>query len=49
VATRREALLAWLAGHGFTRQRPFVRMALGDARALAGGDGQFIMAGPEFG
>jgi hypothetical protein len=42
-------LLTWLRGRGFSRQRPFVRMALGAAPALAGGAQQFIMAGPEFG
>ena len=49
VATRRDKLLAWLHDRGFSRQRPFVRMALGAVPALAGGNHQFIMAGPEFG
>lgn len=49
LATRRDTLLAWLHDRGFSRQRPFVRMALGAAPALAGGTHQFIMAGPEFG
>ena len=34
---------------GFVRQRPFVRMALGDARAAAPREGVFTLAGPEFG
>jgi hypothetical protein len=49
IVTRRDAVLTWLHDRGFSRQRPFVRMALGAAPALAGGDRQFIMAGPEFG
>ena len=49
VATHRDTVLAWLRDRGFSRQRPFVRMALGAAPALAGGAHQFIMAGPEFG
>jgi len=34
---------------GFVRQRPFVRMALGDARAAAARERVFTLAGPEFG
>ena len=34
---------------GFVRQRPFVRMALGDARAAAARERVFALAGPEFG
>lgn len=40
---------AWLAAHGFVRQRSFVRMSLGAAHAPAPGDASFILAGPEFG
>lgn len=38
-----------LQQRGFRTQRPFVRMALGDAPALAGSDRLFVVAGPEFG
>jgi GNAT superfamily N-acetyltransferase len=38
-----------LARRGFMRQRSFVRMALGDARAAAARDAVFALAGPEFG
>jgi GNAT superfamily N-acetyltransferase len=38
-----------LARRGFTQQRAFVRMALGDARAAAARDRVFALAGPEFG
>ena len=38
-----------LARRGFVRQRSFVRMALGDARAAAARDRVFALAGPEFG
>jgi len=31
------------------RQRPFVRMALGDARPAAARERVFALAGPEFG
>lgn len=43
------ALAAELARRGFTRQRPFVRMALGAAGAAAARPGVFALAGPEFG
>lgn len=43
------ALAIELARRGFTRQRSFVRMALGDARAAAARQGVFALAGPEFG
>ena len=42
-------LAAALSAAGFRPQRPFVRMALGDAPALAGSDRLFVVAGPEFG
>jgi GNAT superfamily N-acetyltransferase len=38
-----------LSEAGFRPQRPFVRMALGDAPALAGSERLFVVAGPEFG
>jgi len=38
-----------LTRRGFMRQRPFVRMALGDARAAAARERVFALAGPEFG
>jgi len=43
------ALADLLQRRGFRTQRPFVRMALGDAPALAGSDRLFVVAGPEFG
>ncbi|MEO7244763.1 MAG: GNAT family N-acetyltransferase [Rubrivivax sp.] len=49
AVTRHTQLAAWLHAHGFSSQRPFVRMALGDAAALHGGAGQYLVAGPEFG
>ncbi len=49
AVTHQEALLAALTMRHFTRQRPFVRMALGDATALQGDARQFLVAGPEFG
>jgi len=49
AVTHHEALLAALIMRRFTRQRPFVRMALGDATAQHGGAHQFLVAGPEFG
>ena len=45
----RRARAEHLQGLGFTQQRPFVRMALGDAPALHPHDGQYLLAGPEFG
>ena len=42
-------LAAGLSAAGFRPQRPFVRMALGDAPALAGSERLFVPAGPEFG
>jgi GNAT superfamily N-acetyltransferase len=44
-----QALADALAQRGFARQRPFVRMALGDAPALAASARVFAVAGPEFG
>ncbi len=49
VPVRWTNLTAWLQQAGFARQRPFTRMALGDAPALSGSDRLFIVAGPEFG
>jgi GNAT superfamily N-acetyltransferase len=43
------ALAGELARRGFTRQRAFVRMALGDPRAAAARERVFALAGPEFG
>jgi GNAT superfamily N-acetyltransferase len=43
------ALARELARRGFTRQRSFVRMALGDPRAAAVRERVFALAGPEFG
>jgi GNAT superfamily N-acetyltransferase len=49
LPTRWTAIAAWLAQRGFRRQRPFVRMALGQAQTLAVPDCLFVLAGPEFG
>jgi hypothetical protein len=49
VPNQRPALAAALAGRGFVRQRPFVRMALGEIPALAASGRVFAVAGPEFG
>ena len=49
VPMRCSALAQWLGQRGFVRQRPFVRMALGDAPVLAAGEPVFALAGPEFG
>lgn len=43
------SLAAVLSARGFRPQRPFVRMALGGAPALAGSERLFVVAGPEFG
>ena len=43
------SLASELARRSFVRQRSFVRMALGDARAAAQRDAVFALAGPEFG
>lgn len=47
AATSRFA--AQLVQRGFRRQRPFLRMALGEARAASADDRMFAVAGPEFG
>lgn len=49
VPVHRTALAVELARRGFTRQRSFVRMALGDASAAAARERVFALAGPEFG
>lgn len=49
VPKRWAQLAAGLSAAGFRPQRPFVRMALGDAPALAGSEHLFVPAGPEFG
>ena len=50
VPERSAAIAAALAHRGFTRQRPFVRMASGGGRsALTLGDRLHAFAGPEFG
>jgi GNAT superfamily N-acetyltransferase len=42
-------LLKWLAGAGFTAQRPFTRMLLGRASGFDDEARTFAVAGPEFG
>jgi len=49
LPTRWAQLAAHLSAAGFRPQRPFVRMALGDAPAMAGSERLFVLAGPEFG
>lgn len=49
VPERWTSLASWLVRRGFTRQRPFVRMALGPASVSAANDRLFVLAGPEFG
>lgn len=49
VPVHAQALADALARRGFVRQRPFVRMALGEAPALARSARIFAVAGPEFG
>ncbi len=49
VPESRRDIVAWLERHGFTRQRPFVRMSLGAAHPPALGAGACVLAGPEFG
>ena len=49
VPVHRTSIADALTRRGFVRQRPFVRMALGDARAAAARDRVFALAGPEFG
>lgn len=49
VPQRAAGLTEWLTRRGFARQRPFVRMALGETPALALHATSFALAGPEFG
>ena len=49
VPERASTLALRLEQHGFTRQRPFVRMALGDGALLKADLRMFALAGPEFG
>jgi ribosomal protein S18 acetylase RimI-like enzyme len=49
VSTSAPSLAPALVDRGFVRQRPFVRMALGDTPALHGSARAFAVAGPEFG
>jgi len=49
VPAQRTAIADALSERGFVRQRSFVRMALGDARAAAARERVFALAGPEFG
>ena len=49
VPVHRASIADELARRGFVRQRPFVRMALGDVRASAARERVFALAGPEFG
>ena len=49
VPERWTALTAWLQRNGFTRQRSFARMALGNASIASAPQRLFVVAGPEFG
>ena len=49
VPTRWHQLAAWLAAHGFARQRPFTRMAQGRLEPFGDPARLFATAGPEFG
>ena len=49
VPVQRPSIADALARRGFVRQRSFVRMARGDARAAAARERVFALAGPEFG
>ena len=49
VPKRWAQIAAWLERAAFTRQRPYVRMALGSGAPLDCGDRMFVLAGPEFG
>ena len=49
VPVHRTSIADALTRRGFVRQRSFVRMALGDARAAAARERVFALAGPEFG
>lgn len=41
--------MEWLAAHGFTEERPFIRMYRGDLRYPGIPERQFAIVGPEFG
>lgn len=49
VPERWTSVASWLVRRGFARQRPFLRMALGQIPAAAANDRLFVLAGPEFG
>ena len=49
VPVHRTSITEALTRRGFVRQRPFVRMALGDPHAAAARERVFALAGPEFG
>jgi len=49
VAERCCELRRWLESNGFSRQRPFQRMALGQANGFGHPACLMVMAGPEFG
>ena len=49
VPVHRTSITEALTRRGFVRQRPFVRMALGDPHAAAARERVFAFAGPEFG
>jgi GNAT superfamily N-acetyltransferase len=49
VPTSQREIAAWLEAQGFSRQRPFVRMAFGAAPVPGLAESAFVVAGPEFG
>jgi len=49
VPVHRASIADALTRRGFVRQRPFVRMVLGDPHAAAARERVFALAGPEFG
>lgn len=49
VLDERRALVAHLAGRGFTRQRGFLRMSLGGMPDFDGDGRSMVIAGPEYG
>ena len=49
VPAARHEIAAWLEAQGFSRQRPFVRMAFGAAPVPGLAESAFVVAGPEFG
>jgi ribosomal protein S18 acetylase RimI-like enzyme len=49
VPTSQGEIAAWLQAQGFSRQRPFVRMAFGAAPVPGLAKSAFVVAGPEFG